>query len=196
MRRVVEASLATIALLVLVPVTAAVAMVVRVKLGRPILFRHERAGLDGAPIMVPKFRTMTDGLASDGTLLPDGERLTAIGRRLRSASLDELPQLWSVVRGDMSLVGPRPLPMRYVDRYTPAQRRRLEARPGITGWAQVNGRNSLTWPDKFDLDVWWIDHASARLDLRILMQTGASLVQRDGVSAAGEATMSEFIAEQ
>jgi len=119
-----------------------------------------------------------------------------MGRRLRSASLDELPQLWSVIRGDMSLVGPRPLPVRYVDRYSPAQRRRLEAKPGITGWAQVQGRNSLPWPDKLALDVWWIDNASAWLDLRILIQTVASVVRREGVSAAEHATMPEFMGEQ
>jgi len=195
-RSVVDAALASVALLILAPVTAITAAVVGFKLGRPILFRQERAGLCGAPIEVPKFRTMTEGRASDGTLLPDAERLTAVGRWLRSASLDELPQLWSVVRGDMSLVGPRPLPMKYVDRYNDTQRRRLEARPGITGWAQVQGRNSLPWPDKFALDVWWIDHASAWLDLRILMQTAVSVVRRDGVSATDHATMPEFMGEQ
>ena len=184
------------ALLVLTPVVTVVAVVVGVELGRPILFRQERSGMGGTPIDVPKFRTMTDGRAPDGTLLPDAERLTAVGRRLRSASLDELPQLWSVIRGDMSLVGPRPLPVRYVDRYSPAQRRRLEAKPGITGWAQVQGRNSLPWPDKLALDVWWIDNASAWLDLRILIQTVASVVRREGVSAAEHATMPEFMGEQ
>ena len=195
-RRAIDAALAAVALLVLTPVVATVAVVVGVKLGRPILFRQERAGMGGAPIDVPKFRTMTDGRAPDGTLLPDAERLTAVGRRLRSASLDELPQLWSVIRGDMSLVGPRPLPVRYVDRYSAAQRRRLEARPGITGWAQVQGRNSLPWPDKLALDVWWIDNASAWLDLRILIQTVVSVVRREGVSAAEHATMPEFMGEQ
>ncbi len=195
-RRVIEAWSAAVVLLILAPVIATVAVVVRCTLGRPILFREERAGLHGATIEVPKFRTMTEERGSDGARLPDAERLTAVGRRLRSASLDELPQLWSVVRGDMSLVGPRPLPVRYVDRYTAAQRRRLEARPGITGWAQVSGRNSLPWPDKLALDVWWIDHASAWLDLRILVLTAVSLVRRDGVNAADHATMPEFMGEQ
>lgn len=196
MRRTVEAIVAALALFVLSPVVAVVALVVRTNLGRPILFREERAGLAGVAIKVPKFRTMTEDRAPDGTRLSDAERLTPVGKRLRSTSLDELPQLWSVVRGDMSLVGPRPLPTRYVDRYTASQLRRLEARPGITGWAQVHGRNSLPWPDKFVLDVWWIDHASPWLDLRILLRTAKSLVHRDGVSAAGEATMPEFMGEQ
>jgi lipopolysaccharide/colanic/teichoic acid biosynthesis glycosyltransferase len=139
-----------------------------------------------------KFRTMLDRADAQGSLLPDAERLTPFGRFLRSSSLDELPELWNVVRGDMSLVGPRPLLMQYLDRYTPEQARRHEARPGITGWAQVNGRNALSWEQKFTLDVWYVDHRTWFLDLRILWLTVVKVVHREGISAAGEATMQEF----
>ena len=182
-RRWLDSMLAALALIVLAPVIAAVAIVVRFRVGRPVLFRHERSGLDGVPFEVQKFRTMTDECSPDGLLLSDGDRLTPLGRKLRSMSLDELPQLWSVVRGDMSLVGPRPLPTRYMERYDDAQRRRLLAHPGITGWAQVQGRNSLTWPEKLALDVWWIDHASPWLDLRILVMTVTSVLRRSDVDA-------------
>jgi lipopolysaccharide/colanic/teichoic acid biosynthesis glycosyltransferase len=138
---------------------------------------------------------MTNERDPDGALLPDERRLTPLGRRLRASSLDELPQLWSVIKGDMSLVGPRPLPLAYVDRYSPSQRRRLDARPGITGWAQVNGRNALSWPDKLALDVWYVDNASPRIDAVILLRTIWSVIKRDGVSADGHATMPEFMGE-
>ena len=144
---------------------------------------------------MPKFRTMTNERGHDGELLPDADRLTPLGSRLRMLSLDELPQLWSVLKGDMSLVGPRPLPTKYVDRYSAEQRRRLDVKPGITGLAQVSGRNALSWPEKLALDVWYVEHASLSLDIRILVRTVLSVVRRDGVSADGHATMPEFMGE-
>ena len=180
------------ALLLLWPVLLVLAVLVRVKLGRPVLFRQQRPGLHGRPFTMLKFRTMTDARDTEGNLLPDGERLSSFGRSLRSTSLDELPELINVVAGDMSLVGPRPLLMRYLDRYTPEQMRRHEVRPGITGWAQVNGRNAITWDQKFALDIWYVDHHSLRLDLRILWLTVRNVLRREGISQAGEATMEEF----
>ncbi len=168
---------------------------VRFRLGSPVLFRQERAGRNAARILVPKFRSMSDERDPDGNLLPDDERLTPFGAKLRSTSLDELPQLWTVIKGDMSLVGPRPLPTIYVDRYSPLQRRRLDTRPGITGWAQVNGRNATSWPARLEQDVWYVDHASLRLDLRILALTLKTALRRDGVAAEGHATMREFMGE-
>lgn len=181
--------------IILSPVIAVVAVLVRRAHGSPVVFRQVRAGKDAEPITISKFRTMTDERSADGELLPDGDRLTPLGRRLRSSSLDELPQLWSVITGDMSLIGPRPLPMAYVGRYSSEQLRRLDARPGITGWAQINGRNALSWPHKLALDVWYVEHASPRLDTRILVRTILSVVKRDGVSADGHATMPEFMGE-
>jgi lipopolysaccharide/colanic/teichoic acid biosynthesis glycosyltransferase len=180
---------------VLSPVIAVVAILVRRAHGSPVMFRQQRAGIAARPITVAKFRTMTDERSADGELLSDEDRLTPLGRRLRATSLDELPQLWSVLTGDMSLIGPRPLPTAYVDRYSDEQRRRLDARPGITGWAQVNGRNALSWPDKLALDVWYVDNASPLLDAKILLRTILSVVKRDGVSADGHATMPEFMGE-
>jgi lipopolysaccharide/colanic/teichoic acid biosynthesis glycosyltransferase len=194
-KRVFDLALAAPAMIVLSPLTALVALLVRVRHGSPVVFRQARAGLDGATIMVPKFRSMTDERGPDGELLPDAARLTAFGRKLRATSLDELPQLWTVIKGDMSLVGPRPLPTIYVDRYSPEQRRRLEARSGITGWAQVNGRNATTWPERLRNDVWYVDHASFRVDLRILWLTVKTAVSREGVSADDHATMHEFMGE-
>jgi lipopolysaccharide/colanic/teichoic acid biosynthesis glycosyltransferase len=194
-RRLVDVVLAATAGVVLSPVVAIVALLVRRAHGAPVVFRQVRAGKDAEPITVLKFRTMTDERAPDGEPLPDEDRLTPLGRRLRSSSLDELPQLWSVLKGDMSLIGPRPLPMTYVDRYSTEQRHRLDARPGITGWSQVNGRNALSWPDKLAFDVWYVEHASPRVDAEILMRTIRSVVQRDGVSADGHATMPEFMGE-
>jgi lipopolysaccharide/colanic/teichoic acid biosynthesis glycosyltransferase len=167
-------------------------VLLRATVGPKVLLPQPRAGLRGAPITVWKLRTMTDARAASGTLLPDAQRMTRMGAALRSMSLDELPQLWNVLRGNMSIVGPRPLPMAYVVRYTPQQRRRLDARPGITGWAQVNGRNALGWPERFDLDVWYVENASLRLDMRILFRTVRSIVRREGVSAEGHVTMHEF----
>lgn len=178
--------------MVLSPLFAVTAMMVRLRLGSPILFRQVRAGRDGTPFEVLKFRTMTDARGADGDVLPDADRLPAFGRALRASSLDELPQLWTVVRGHMSLIGPRPLPMAYVERYSSEQRRRLEATPGITGWAQVNGRNAVDWPRKLALDVEYVDRASPFLDAKIVWATLRALVRRDGVSATGHATMPEF----
>jgi lipopolysaccharide/colanic/teichoic acid biosynthesis glycosyltransferase len=165
---------------------------VRRKLGSPVFFRQTRPGLHGRPFEMVKFRTMTDARGDDGNLLSDAERLTAFGRFLRASSLDELPELWNVLKGDMSLVGPRPLLMEYLPLYSPEQARRHEVRPGITGWAQVNGRNALSWDDKFKLDVWYVDHRSLWLDVKILWLTVKKVLVREGISAAGEATMSKF----
>jgi lipopolysaccharide/colanic/teichoic acid biosynthesis glycosyltransferase len=189
--RALDAVAAATGLVVLSPVLGWVAWRVRRELGPPVLFRDIRAGRDGVPFTLHKFRTM---LPQDPEApRTDAERLTPFGARLRSASLDELPQLWDVLRGRMALVGPRPLPVRYVGRYDAVQRRRLEVRPGITGWAQVHGRNSLDWPQRLALDVWYVDHAGLALDLRILGVTVRTVLSRHGVSAEGEATMREFL---
>lgn len=191
-KRTLDLLLSLLVLVCLAPFLLCLAVLVRIQLGSPVLFRQMRPGLGGRPFRLVKFRTMLDSTDSQGQLLADAARLTPFGRFLRSSSLDELPELWNVVRGDMSLVGPRPLLMQYLDRYTPEQARRHEARPGITGWAQVNGRNALSWEQKFALDVWYVDHRSLLLDLRILWLTGIKVVRREGISAAGEATMQEF----
>ena len=174
------------------PLLALVALLVRLKLGSPVLFRQMRPGLHGRPFTMLKFRTMTDARDASGQLLPDSQRLTPFGRFLRSTSLDELPELINVLKGDMSLVGPRPLLMQYLERYTPEQRRRHEVRPGITGWAQVNGRNALSWERKFELDVWYVDHQSPWLDLKIIFMTVWKIFRRDGISQPGQATAEEF----
>lgn len=194
-KRCLDLALAVPALIVLAPVSAATALLVRQRLGSPVLFHQTRAGRDAEPIRVPKFRSMTEQTDARGNLLPDEQRLTSFGSKLRSTSLDELPQLWTVIKGDMSLVGPRPLPMIYVDRYSARQRRRLAARPGITGWAQVNGRNTTSWPERLEQDVWYVDHASLRVDLRILVRTVTTALRRDGVAAEGHVTMREFMGE-
>ena len=191
-KRTFDILISLAALLLLWPVLLVLAVLVRVKLGPPALFRQQRPGLHGRPFTMLKFRTMTDARDAQGNLLPDGERLSSFGRSLRSTSLDELPELINVLAGDMSLVGPRPLLMRYLDRYTPEQMRRHEVRPGITGWAQVNGRNAITWDQKFALDIWYVDHHSLRLDLRIIWLTVRNVLRREGISQAGEATMEEF----
>ena len=165
---------------------------VRRKLGSPVFFRQVRPGLNGKPFELVKFRTMTNERSSNGQLLPDAVRLTPFGRFMRASSLDELPELWNVLRGDMSLVGPRPFLMEYLPLYTPEQARRHEVLPGITGWAQLNGRNAISWEDKFELDLWYVDHRSHWLDIKILWQTFKKVLLRDGVSAPGEATMSRF----
>jgi len=169
---------------------------VRRKLGSPVFFRQTRPGLDGKPFKMVKFRTMTDKRGPDGALLPDAQRITPFGRFLRASSLDELPELWNVLRGEMSLVGPRPLLMEYLPLYSPEQARRHVVRPGITGWAQINGRNAISWTDKFALDVWYVDHRSLWLDVRILWMTVRKVLVRDGISAAGEATMPRFEGDQ
>jgi sugar transferase EpsL len=191
-KRVFDVAIASVLLLVLSPLLAVLALTVRLLLGAPILFRQTRPGLDGRPFTMYKFRTMTDACDPTGKLLPDAQRLTRTGWLLRSTSLDELPELINVLKGDMSLVGPRPLLMQYLARYTPEQARRHEVRPGITGWAQVNGRNALTWARKFELDVWYVDHASFWLDLKIIALTFWKILKREGVSPAGQATMEEF----
>lgn len=192
MKRFFDIVIATAALAVFALPLLMLAWLIKRKLGSPILFRQVRPGLDGKPFLMMKFRTMTDARDSSGNLLPDAERLTPFGRFLRSSSLDELPELINVIKGDMSLVGPRPLLMEYLPLYTTEQMRRHEARPGITGWAQVNGRNTLSWEDKFILDVWYVDHRSLALDIRILWLTVKKVIVREGISAAGEATMTRF----
>jgi len=167
-------------------------VLVRIKLGGPVFFRQTRPGLNGRPFKMVKFRTMTDERGADGQLLPDAERLTRFGQFLRSTSLDELPELWNVLKGDMSLVGPRPLLMEYLPLYSRFQARRHEVRPGITGWAQVNGRNAVDWDDRFRLDVWYVNHRSFWLDLKVLWLTIRCVLIREGISAPGESTMSKF----
>ncbi|WP_417546721.1 sugar transferase [Marinobacter sp.] len=180
------------ALLVLAPVIVFVAWQISRKMGSPVLFRQVRPGLNGKPFEMIKFRTMKDAMDASGNPLPDSERLTPFGQFLRSSSLDELPELWNVLKGDMSLVGPRPLLMEYLPLYSPEQARRHEVRPGVTGWAQVNGRNTLSWEDKFKLDVWYVDNRSLWLDIMVLFLTVKKVLVRDGISAEGEATMSKF----
>ena len=191
-KRVFDVLGASTALIVTTPVQLVVAVVVRRRMGPPVLFRQERPGLGGRSFMLLKFRTMLDDRGDSGVLRPDGERLTPLGIRLRSSSVDELPELWNVVRGDMSLVGPRPLLMKYLPRYSPEQARRHDVRPGITGWAQVNGRNALTWEQKFEMDVWYVENLSMRLDLRILWRTISAVFSGRGVTADGHATTPEF----
>lgn len=191
-KRAFDILVSLLTLLLLWPVLLIVAALVRANLGAPALFRQQRPGLHGVPFTMLKFRTMTDARDTQGNLLPDAERLTSFGHTLRSSSLDELPEILNVLAGDMSLVGPRPLLMRYLDRYTPEQMRRHHVRPGITGWAQINGRNTITWQEKFALDVWYVDHCSLWLDLRILGLTVRNVLRREGISQAGEATMEEF----
>ena len=191
-KRVVDLSVAGTALVVAAPILGVAALAIRVSMGSPVLFRQERPGLGGKPFRVYKLRTMRDARGPDGRLLPDAERLTSIGRAIRAASLDELPQLLNVVRGEMSLVGPRPLLMQYLGRYSTEQARRHEVRPGITGWAQVNGRNAVSWDERFRLDVWYVDHVSFGLDLRIVLRTIGLVLRREGISAADHATMPPF----
>ncbi len=192
MKRIFDRFLAALTLLLLSLPLLFLIWQVRRKLGSPVLFRQTRAGLHGQPFEMVKFRTMTDERGPDGALLPDAQRITPLGRFLRASSLDELPELWNVLKGEMSLVGPRPLLMEYLPLYSPEQARRHEVRPGITGWAQINGRNTISWADKFALDVWYVDHRSLWLDVRILWLTVRKVLVRDGISAAGEATMPKF----
>jgi sugar transferase EpsL len=182
----------TLALVLLAPVIAGIALLVRFTLGKPVLFRQARPGLQGRPFALVKFRSMRDATSPDGRPLADAERLMKLGRFLRSISLDELPELFNVLKGEMSLVGPRPLLMQYLGRYTQEQMRRHEVRPGITGWAQVHGRNALTWEQKFDLDVWYVDHLSVWLDAKILVLTVWKIIKREGISQPGQATAEEF----
>jgi lipopolysaccharide/colanic/teichoic acid biosynthesis glycosyltransferase len=190
-KRIVDLAAATLLLVLLLPVLAVTAALVAVGLGRPVLFRQARAGLHGEPFIMVKFRTMR-GIDPRRGLVTDAERLTRLGRFLRASSLDELPTLWNVIRGEMSLVGPRPLPVRYLDRYTAEQARRHEVRPGVTGLAQVRGRNWLGWDEKLALDVEYVDARCARLDVRILAETVVTVLRRDGITADGSATAPEF----
>jgi lipopolysaccharide/colanic/teichoic acid biosynthesis glycosyltransferase len=196
MKRSFDIVLAASALLCLGIPLLLLAWQVRRKLGSPVLFRQVRPGLRGRPFVMVKFRTMTDERDSDGKLLPDALRLNAFGRFLRASSLDELPGLWNVLRGEMSLVGPRPLLMEYLPLYSAEQARRHEVRPGITGWAQINGRNAVSWDERFRLDLWYVDHRSFWLDLRILWLTVRKVIVREGISAQGEATMHRFTGNQ
>ncbi len=192
MKRLLDVVGAMTGLVLFSPLLVIVALLVRKNLGAPVLFRQTRPGLHGRPFRMLKFRSMRDSLGPDGHALPDDQRLTRFGRWLRASSLDELPELWNVLKGDMSLVGPRPLLMEYLSLYTPEQARRHEVRPGVTGWAQINGRNAISWEEKFALDVWYVDHQSLMLDGRILWLTAQRVFKRDGISAQGEATMTKF----
>ena len=191
-KRPFDLAIASAAALICSPVLVVIAGLVYWKHSSPVLFRQQRPGLHGKPFTLYKFRTMTDARDADGNLLPDADRLTSFGRFLRRTSLDELPELINVLKGDMSLVGPRPLLMHYLDRYTPEQARRHEVQPGITGWAQINGRNAVSWEEKFRLDVWYVDHVSFWLDLKILFLTAWKVLRKEGISQAGYATMPEF----
>jgi lipopolysaccharide/colanic/teichoic acid biosynthesis glycosyltransferase len=195
-KRLIDFLGAFIGLVVLSPLLIVIALLVRVNMGAPVLFHQERPGLHGRPFILYKFRTMRDLRDVEGRLLPDEMRLTRLGRILRSTSLDELPELFNVLKGEMSLVGPRPLLMEYLNRYTPEQARRHEVKPGITGWAQVNGRNAITWEEKFKLDVWYVDNWNLGLDLKILGLTLIKVLKREGISAGGHATMPEFRGSQ
>ncbi len=192
LKRIVDLVGAMLILVAAAPVMLVVAVLIRVRMGRPVLFRQARAGYRGRPFTLVKFRTMRQSRDADGRLLPDAQRITRLGRLLRSTSLDELPQILNVLRGDMSLLGPRPLLVQYLDLYTPEQARRHDVKPGLTGWAQVNGRNSLSWEEKFELDVWYVDHSSLWVDAWIMLYTVWQVIRRKGVSHAGEATMPEF----
>lgn len=191
-KRLMDIAVSILALAMLSPVLAVIAPIVRQRLGSPVLFRQMRPGLNGMPFEMIKFRTMRNAVGPNGQPLSDAERLTPFGRFLRSTSLDELPGLWNVLKGDMSLVGPRPLLMEYLPLYSLEQSRRHEVRPGVTGWAQVNGRNAISWEQKFELDVWYVDNRSMWLDAKILVLTVLKVVKREGISAAGSDTMSAF----
>ena len=191
-KRCIDLVLSTGAVVLLSPILVAVASIVRLQMGAPVLYSHIRPGRGGLPFKIFKFRTMTDARNADRNLLPDADRLTPLGRFLRATSLDELPELINIIKGDMSIVGPRPLLMQYLDCYSPEQARRHEVRPGLTGWAQVNGRNAISWEEKFKLDVWYVDNQSFGLDLKIIVLTVLKVIKREGIAADGEATMHEF----
>lgn len=195
-KRLFDVIVSTLVLIVFSWLILILAVLVRVNLGSPVFFRQRRPGLDGTIFEMVKFRTMRNATAPDGTPLPDDQRMTKFGNLLRKLSLDELPELWNVVKGDMSLVGPRPLLVQYLDRYSPRQMRRHETRPGVTGWAQVNGRNAVAWEDRFEMDVWYVENWSFTLDLKILWMTILTVFKRSGVSAEGHVTMPEFMGSQ
>jgi sugar transferase EpsL len=191
-KQVLDRAAALVLLVLLSPILLLIAIAVGLSIGSPILFRQQRPGLYGKPFMLLKFRTMTDRRDEQGTLLPDAQRMTRFGNFLRHTSLDELPELFNILRGDMSLVGPRPLLMEYLERYSPEQSRRHEVMPGVTGWAQVNGRNAIAWEEKFKLDVWYVDHRSLWLDLRIIALTAWRILRREGITQPGHATAEVF----
>ena len=191
-KRALDWIVALLGLILLAPVYVILTLLVRRSLGSPVLFRQLRPGYKGKPFTILKFYTMTEKHDQSGQLLPDGDRLTRFGRFLRSTSLDELPELFNVLKGDMSLVGPRPLLMEYLDLYSPEQSRRMEVKPGITGWAQVNGRNNLSWEEKFTLDVWYVDNLTLWLDLKILLRTARQIIMREGINQPGQATVKRF----
>jgi lipopolysaccharide/colanic/teichoic acid biosynthesis glycosyltransferase len=193
MKKLLDRTTAALVLVMTAPIMAATAGAVAASMGRPVLFRQRRPGLHGRPFEIAKFRTMRDAYDKTGAPLPDAERLTAVGKFLRSMSLDELPQLWNVLRGELSLVGPRPLLMQYLFRYSQEQARRHEVLPGITGWAQIHGRNAVDWDERFRLDVWYVDHWSLLLDLKILAMTALTLIRREGINRRDHATMYEFM---
>ena len=195
-KRLFDILASALGLVLLSPVLGLIALLVAVKLGRPVLFRQQRPGLNEKPFTMLKFRTMLDTRDASGRPLSDTERLTPFGKKLRATSLDELPELWNVFKGELSLVGPRPLLMEYLPRYNSRQRRRHEVRPGLTGWAQVNGRNAVSWSERFELDVWYVDHRSFWLDLKILLLTLRVVLSRRGVNAQGEATMRKFTGDE
>lgn len=195
-KRALDVLGAAIGLIVFSPILIIISLKICREMGSPVLFRQTRPGRHGKPFQMIKFRTMRDAVDTDGRPLPDAERLTKLGQFLRSSSLDELPELWNVLKGEMSLVGPRPLLMEYLPLYSPEQARRHEVRPGVTGWAQVNGRNAISWDEKFALDVWYVDNRSLWLDMKIIWLTIRKVIKRDGISAAGEATMSKFTGEK
>ncbi len=195
-KRIFDLFVATVGGAIALPFIAIIAILVRLFLGSPVLFRHPRPGYRGLPFTLYKFRTMRELNDESGKPKPDAERLTAFGRFLRATSLDELPELYNVLRGEMSLVGPRPLLLQYVDRYTPEQARRLQALPGMTGWAQINGRNNVSWEDKFALDVWYVDNWTFWLDIKILLLTPLKVLKLEGINQPGNATAMEFMGEQ
>ena len=191
-KKILDVALSISGLIIVFPLLPLLALIISVEMGRPVLFIQKRPGLNGKPFVLYKFRTMKNTWNRSGSPLPDKERLTRIGSFMRSTSLDELPELLNVLIGDMSIVGPRPLLMQYLDRYTPGQARRHEVKPGLTGWAQVNGRNSINWEEKFKLDGWYVGHQSILLDLRIIWMTVLRVLKRQGINHKGEATMQEF----
>lgn len=195
-KRLLDIAVSIVVLVLLSPLLIGVAIAIAITMGRPVIFRQPRPGLNGRVFGLRKFRTMTDARDENGNPLPDARRITRLGRFLRSTSIDELPELINVLKGEMSMVGPRPLLVDYLDRYTPEQARRHEVRPGITGWAQVNGRNAIGWEERFKLDLWYVEHQSLWLDLRICWATLASVLRREGISHAGEATMKPFLGSQ
>ncbi|EIF5160744.1 TPA: sugar transferase [Vibrio cholerae] len=192
MKRIFDVLVSFFALLILSPIIGVVAWKIRKNLGSPVLFRQTRPGLNGKSFEMVKFRTMKDAVDEQGNPLPDSERMTPFGDKLRNSSLDELPELWNVLKGEMSLVGPRPLLMQYLPLYSKEQARRHEVRPGVTGWAQINGRNAISWEEKFKLDVWYVDNRSFWLDLKVLLLTVKKVLIKEGISATGESTMPEF----